>query len=133
MGMRRLAKSSAKAFRAGRVPPVAVVVSRYNASVTDRLLDGAMLEFASRSGRDRDLLVIDSPGRFELPALALAAARTESFAGVVALGCIIKGETIHDRVLADAIAKALLDVTIATGVPVAFGVLTVDTPSQAEA
>lgn len=133
MGLRRLAKFASKSLRAGRVPPVAVVVSRYNASITDRLLDGAMLEYASHGGRGRDLLVIDAPGSFELPVLALAAAETQRFSGIVALGCIIKGETMHDRVIADAIARGLIDVTLATGVPVAFGVLTVDTPEQAEA
>ncbi len=80
-----------------------------------------------------ELEVIPAPGSFELPALALAAANAGRFDGIVALGCLIKGETIHDRVIADAVAHGLVQVNIATGVPVTFGVLTVDTPEQAQA
>jgi 6,7-dimethyl-8-ribityllumazine synthase len=75
--------------------------------------------------------VIEAPGSYELPALSLAAA-ARGYDGVVALGCIIKGETIHDEVIAHAVAKGLIDVTMTTGVPVALGVLTVKTPRQAK-
>lgn len=114
-------------------PTVAVVVSRYNASVTDALLEGALAAYAARGGRRDDVRVVPAPGSYELPALALAAARTGRFAGVVALGCLIKGETSHDRHIAAAVASGLVQVTIATGVPATFGVLTVDTPAQAAA
>ena len=77
--------------------------------------------------------VISAPGSFELPALAVAAARTGEFAGVLALGCIIKGETSHDQYLAQAVAMGLVQATIATNVPVSFGVLTVDSLEQARA
>jgi 6,7-dimethyl-8-ribityllumazine synthase len=115
------------------VPPVAIVVSRYNATITDRLREGAVLEYERRGGRRGDLAIADAPGAFELPALALAAARGGRYLGVVALGCIIKGETSHDRYIAHAVANGLVAVTVATGVPTAFGVLTVDTVGQAEA
>lgn len=112
-------------------PPVAVVVSRYNESVTHALLVGAIQEYEDCGGRREDVTVLDAPGAYELPALALAAARTGRIAGVVGLGCLIKGETSHDRYIADAVAHGLVSVTIETGVPCAFGVLTVDTPGQA--
>lgn len=114
-------------------PRIAIVVSRYNASVTDRLRDGALSQYAQRFPRTTEpgVVLIDAPGAFELPALALGAALTGRFEGVVALGCLIKGETSHDRYIAQAVAQGLVQVTIATGVPVAFGVLTVDTPQQA--
>lgn len=137
MGSKKVGKLAIKALKTGRQPPVAVVVSRYNASITDRLLDGAMLEYAGRGGRDRDLLVVDAPGAYELPAIALALAerdgKSDKVAGVVALGCIIKGETIHDRVIADAIAQGLVGVTLKTGVPVALGVITAESAEQAAA
>jgi 6,7-dimethyl-8-ribityllumazine synthase len=119
--------------RPPKAPLVAVVVSRYNASVTDKLLDGAREAYARRGGLLEDLTVITAPGAYELPALALAAARTGRFRGVVTLGCLIKGETRHDRYIAEAVAQGLVNVTIATGVPAAFGLLTVDTPEQARA
>lgn len=112
-------------------PPVAVVVSRYNESVTHALLAGAIGEYEDCGGDPADVLVLDAPGAYELPALALAAARTGKVSGVVGLGCLIKGETSHDRYIADAVAHGLVSVTIATGVPCTFGVLTVDTPAQA--
>lgn len=118
---------------AGAIPPVAVVVSRYNSTVTSSLLDGAKRAFAQRGGREQGLSVVEAPGAFELPALCLAAARTGRFAGVVALGCLVKGETRHDRYIAGAVAQGLVDITVATGVPVCFGVLTVDTVEQAVA
>jgi len=111
---------------------VAIVVSRYNASITDALLAGARAAFAQSGGGDDLLTVIDSPGSYELPVLVDAAAESGRFAGVVALGCIIKGETSHDHHLASAVAHGLINVSLLTGVPVAFGVLTVDTPKQAK-
>jgi 6,7-dimethyl-8-ribityllumazine synthase len=125
-------RRSASSSRAS-APALAVVVSRYNASVTDRLLAGARDVYAEFGGNPASLQVIAAPGSYELPALALAAARTGRFRGVLALGCLIKGETRHDRYIAEAVAHGLVSVTIATGLPVAFGVLTVDTPEQAEA
>jgi 6,7-dimethyl-8-ribityllumazine synthase len=109
---------------------VAVIVSRYNASITDKLLEGARNTFQVHGPGGR-LEVIPAPGAFELPALALAAAQSNRFDGIAALGCLIRGETTHDRVIADAVAHGLVQVTIATGIPVTFGVLTADTPEQA--
>ncbi len=113
------------------VPPIAIVVSRYNGGVTSRLLEGAQEAYARRGGDAAHLGVIEAPGAFELVALSLAAARGGVWAGVLAIGCIVRGETSHDRVLADAVAGGLVDVTVATGVPVSFGVLTVDNNDQA--
>jgi 6,7-dimethyl-8-ribityllumazine synthase len=112
-------------------PRVAVIVSRYNGSVTGALLEGARSEYRVRGGDPADLDVFEAPGTYELPVLALAAAETGRYRGVVALGCLIKGETRHDRYIADAVAHGLVQVSLQTGVPVAFGVLTVNSPKQA--
>ncbi len=110
---------------------VAVVVSRYNGSITGKLLDGALAAYRDAGGDPAAVIVVDAPGAYELVALSNAAARTGRFAGVVALGCIIRGDTDHDRYIAGAVASGLAEVTVATGVPVAFGVLTVNTVRQA--
>lgn len=115
------------------LPRIAVVVSRYNASVTDRLVEGAIAEYVRRGGQESLVSVYEAPGAYELPALCLAAAETGRFRGVVALGCLIRGETRHDRYIADAVAHGLMQVSIQTGVPAAFGVLTVESPKQARA
>lgn len=112
---------------------IAVVVSRYNALITERLYEGAEQLFRSRAAKGSSIVRVDAPGSFELPALCLAAAATQAFDGVVALGCIIKGETIHDRVIADAIATGILNATLASGVPIAFGVITAENEDQAHA
>lgn len=108
-----------------------MVVSRYNATVTDRLVLGAIETAVRRTGRTPE--VFDAPGAFELPVLCDAAARSGRFSGVVALGCLIRGETIHDRVIADSVAGAIQASMLKTGVPIAFGVLTVENAAQAEA
>ncbi|HZW08515.1 MAG TPA: 6,7-dimethyl-8-ribityllumazine synthase [Phycisphaerales bacterium] len=117
----------------GTLPPIALVVAQYNASVTSRLRDAALEAYAEAGGDPASVTVVEAPGSFELPAIALAAARTGRFAGVVALGCIIQGETSHNRYIAEAVANGLIQVTLQTGVPATFGVLTVESAGQAYA
>ncbi len=111
---------------------VAIVVSRYNAFITDRLLEGARDEFVELGGRASALTVLHAPGSFELPQIASAAAHSGGFDAVVALGCLIKGETRHDEYIAQAVALGLTQASVGSGVAVSFGVLTVDTQAQAE-
>ena len=112
---------------------VTVVVSRWNAPVTDRLLAGA-LEVLLRSGvAEADVTVVEVPGAFELPQAAATAAAAGRTDAVVALGCLVQGETDHDRIIADACARGLMDVALATAVPVTFGVITARTQAQADA
>ncbi|HYD01835.1 MAG TPA: 6,7-dimethyl-8-ribityllumazine synthase [Phycisphaerales bacterium] len=115
-------------------PRIAVVVSRYNWTVTGKLLEGARKAFASATGSPLlDTDIYFAPGAFEVVALSNAAAESRVFDGVVALGCIIKGETSHDEVLGHAVTQALANIPLVTGVPVTLGVLTVNTPKQAAA
>lgn len=114
-------------------PPVALVVAQYNASVTSRLHDGALSAYAEAGGDPASVTVIEAPGAFELPTLCAVVARSGRCAGVVALGCIIEGETSHGDHIARAVACGLVDVSLQTGIPVSFGVLTVDTAGQAHA
>lgn len=113
------------------LPSVGVVVSRYNDSVTSRLLAGALDEYARRGGDAEEVRVAEAPGAFELPVIAKALLESEPLGAVVALGCIIRGETEHHRYLGDAVAKGLMDLALEAGVPVGFGVLTVDHAQEA--
>jgi len=112
---------------------VAIVCSRYNDWITDPLLEGAISEYQRRRGSESGLVVIEASGSFEVPVLVRHAAVGGQFDAVVALGCIIKGETSHDLHLATSVSNALMDISRETGVPVGFGILTVDTVEQAEA
>jgi len=115
------------------IPPIGIVVSRYNTPLTERLLAGAREAYAQRGGDPETLGVIEAPGAFELAALCLAAAHAGLYEGLVALGCVIRGQTDHDRYIASAIAHGLVDVTLQTGVPVSFGVITASNDEQAAA
>jgi len=112
---------------------VAVVVARFNGEITSRLLESA-LEALEHAGVDKDAItVVPVPGAFELPLAAMAFAKTRRYGCVVALGCVIRGETPHFDYVAGEAASGLQLAALETGVPVAFGVLTVETADQAEA
>jgi 6,7-dimethyl-8-ribityllumazine synthase len=112
---------------------VAVVVAKFNGDVTSRLLERALAEL-EEAGVDRDAVtVVPVPGAFELPLAAMALAKSRKYACIVALGCVIRGETAHFEYVAGEAASGLQLAAIETGVPVSFGVLTTDTAEQAEA
>jgi 6,7-dimethyl-8-ribityllumazine synthase len=111
---------------------VGIVVSRFNGSVTSRLLTGALAEL-EEAGVARDAItVMPVPGAFELPLAAMALAKTRRYACIVALGCVIRGDTPHFDLVAGEAASGLQLAALETGVPVAFGVLTLAEAEQAE-
>src|SRR6266571_2953574 len=110
---------------------VAVVRSRYHAAVVDGLLAGAREALRQLGATDRDVVLTDVPGAFELPLAAAGAARSGRFDAVVALGAVIKGETDHYEHIAREASHGLAAVSRETGVPVGFGVLTVAREEQA--
>jgi len=112
---------------------VGVVVSRFNGGVTNRML-AAALEALAAAGVSQDAVtVVPVPGAFELPLAAMALAKTRRYACIVALGAIVRGETPHFDYVASECASGLQLAGIETGVPVSFGVLTVENVDQAEA
>ncbi len=112
---------------------VGVVVSRFNGGVTDRMLRSA-LDALLEAGVSQDAItVMPVPGAFELPLAAMALAKTRRYACIVALGAIVRGETPHFEYVASECASGLQLAGIETGVPVSFGVLTVENVDQAEA
>jgi 6,7-dimethyl-8-ribityllumazine synthase len=109
----------------------AVVVSRYNDFVTERLLTGAREGLATGGVADADVTVLRVPGAYEIPIAAQRAAETGRFAAVVALGCLIRGATPHFDYIASAVSHGLTAAAAATGVPIAFGVLTTNSAEEA--
>jgi 6,7-dimethyl-8-ribityllumazine synthase len=112
---------------------VAIVAARFNGEITNKLLEAALRELDEAGVRRDAVTVMPVPGAFELPLAAMALAKTRRFACVVALGCIVRGETPHFEFIASEAASGLQLAALETGVPVAFGVLTVDMIEQAEA
>jgi 6,7-dimethyl-8-ribityllumazine synthase len=112
---------------------VAIVASRFNGEITNKLLEAALEELHEAGVRREAITVMPVPGAFELPLAAMALAKTRRYACVVALGCVVRGETPHFDFIASEAASGLQLAALETGVPVAFGVLTVDVVEQAEA
>jgi 6,7-dimethyl-8-ribityllumazine synthase len=112
---------------------VGIVVARFNGSVTSRLLSRALDELETAGVPREAITVMVVPGAFELPIAATALAKTRRFACIVALGCVIRGDTPHFDYVASEAASGLQLASLETGVPVAFGVLTLERVEQAEA
>jgi 6,7-dimethyl-8-ribityllumazine synthase len=112
---------------------VAIVASRFNGEITNKLLESALAELEEAGVSRAAITVMPVPGAFELPLAAMALAKTRRYACVVALGCVVRGETPHFDFIASEAASGLQLAALETGVPVAFGVLTVDMVEQAEA
>jgi 6,7-dimethyl-8-ribityllumazine synthase len=109
----------------------AVVVSKYNDFVTDRLQTGA-LEALATAGVNRDeVTVVRVPGAYELPLAAQHAAESGRFDAVVCLGCLIRGETPHFEYISSAVSHGLTTAAAATGIPITFGVLTTNSVEEA--
>ena len=111
---------------------MAITVGQFNGDITSRLLDGA-LEALAEAGVARERIdVLPVPGAFELPLGAMALAKTRRYSCVIALGCVIRGDTPHFEYVAAEAASGVQLAGLETGVPVAFGVLTCDSRRQAE-
>jgi 6,7-dimethyl-8-ribityllumazine synthase len=111
---------------------VGIVVSRFNGAVTGKLLEGALAELESAGVAREAITVMPVPGAFELPIAAMALAKTRRYACIVALGCVIRGDTPHFDFVAGEAASGLQLAALETGVPVAFGVLTLEQADQAD-
>jgi 6,7-dimethyl-8-ribityllumazine synthase len=109
----------------------AVVVSKYNDFVTDRLQAAAMSTLASAGVASTDITVVRVPGAFEIPLAAQHAAESGRFDAVVCLGCLIRGETAHFEYISSAVSHGLTTAAAATGIPMAFGVLTTNSVEEA--
>lgn len=110
---------------------VAIVVSRFNDFVTERLLEGAREALAEQHLGDDDIELLRVPGAFEIPIAAQRVAETGRVEAVICLGCLIRGATPHFEYIASAVAHGITTAASATGVPMAFGVLTTNSVEEA--
>jgi 6,7-dimethyl-8-ribityllumazine synthase len=109
----------------------AIVVSRWNAVITDRLLQGSLDALYRSGARRNDVEVLRVPGAWEIPAAAARAAESANFDAVITLGCLIRGETAHYEAIYNEVARGIGQSQHSTGIPHAFGVLTCETLEQA--
>lgn len=109
----------------------ALVVSRFNSFITERLLDGALLALRQAGVSKSDYEVVRVPGAFEIPSASRSLAESGKFDGIICLGCLLRGGTLHYEVIANEVTRGVGQSAQETGVPHGFGVLTCDTLEQA--
>jgi len=109
----------------------AIVVARWNESITSKLLDGAIETLLAKGIAESAIDVAWVPGSWELPVIAEQFAQSLRYQAVLALGAVIRGETTHDQHINRAVSESLADIAVRTGVPVLFGLLTCETMEQA--
>ncbi len=127
--MKRDARAIAPPDRSGK--RFALVVARFHPEIADALLDGARRALRDCNVRDADVAIHDVPGCFEIPLRCRNLIEAERFDGLVALGVVIQGQTPHFSFVAGECARGIMEVQLATGVPIGFGVLTTLTLEQA--
>lgn len=110
---------------------IGIAMSRFNADVGEGLLGGCTAELLRLGVRDSDMQIVTVPGALELPLVLQTMAQSERFDALVALGCVIRGETYHFEIVSNDSARGITDVQLATGVPIANGVLTTEDDDQA--
>lgn len=110
----------------------AIVCAKWNHSITDRLLDAAVATLKRGGVGEERITVARVPGTFELPVIASRFAGSGDYDAVICLGAVIRGDTDHNRYINASVAQALQTIACETGVPTLFGVLTCNTPEQAE-
>lgn len=108
-----------------------IIVSRFNSFIGERLLEGALDALVRHGGDDGDIDVVRVPGAFEIPLTAQKLVQKGTYDAVICLGAVIRGSTPHFDYVAAEVSKGVAHVSLATGVPVVFGVLTTDTIEQA--
>lgn len=109
---------------------IGIAVSRFNDFITSRLLDGAVDALVRHGVKDADVSVAKAPGAFELPLVVKKLAASGKFDAVIALGAVIRGATSHYQLVASEVTKGVAQAMLDTGVPISFGVLTVETIEQ---
>jgi len=109
----------------------AIVIARFNAFISEKLLEGALDGFKRHGVKDDEITVAWTPGAYEIPLVAKKLAASKKYDAVVALGAVIRGSTAHFDYVAGEAAKGVAHASMETGVPVIFGVLTTDTIEQA--
>ncbi len=110
---------------------IGIVVSRWNSSITERMLQGALKALKGNGIKETDIIVSRCPGSFELPLAIESMLDSKPVDGIIALGVVIRGGTPHFEYVCDAVTRGIMDINLASKKPVAFGVLTTDDVKQA--
>jgi len=117
--------------RASKNAKIAIAVSEYNSEITQTLLESCRTELVDRGVFSKDIKIVTVPGAFELPSACQRLAASKKYDAVIALGAIVRGETLHFDLIAFAAADGIMKISLDYNIPVIFGVLATDTVAQA--
>lgn len=131
--MQKLSKKIQPTIKNASKLKIGIVVSPYYKEIADTLLAGALTTLKEWNVKPKNIFVASVAGSFEIPYGCIALLKKRKLDALVTLGCIVKGETNHDQIIAEAVARGLIDLTLDTKIPITFGVLTVNTLAQAKA
>jgi 6,7-dimethyl-8-ribityllumazine synthase len=109
----------------------ALIVSKFNSSITDRLLEGALEALATTGAQEEQIIIYRVPGSFEIPQMARKVAESGSYDAIICLGAVLRGETFHFELISEECAHGIQQVAADFSIPVTFGVVTADTVEQA--
>lgn len=115
----------------GKDRKFAIVVSRFNDFITSKLVDGALDCLLRHEVKDEDITLIKVPGAFEIPLAAQKLAESKKYDGVICLGAVIRGATTHYDYVCNEVSKGIAKITLDTGLPVGFGIVTTENIEQA--
>lgn len=130
--MQRGEYQKAREAKDGSKLSIGIVVSSFNTDITEPMLEGALATLKEWSVKDENITVFRVPGSFELPYGCLKLIKEKRPDGIIAIGCVIKGDTEHDRYIATATADGLMRLTLDHALPISFGVITTNTLEQAQ-
>lgn len=130
--MKNAKKGTAKVIDGSKLK-IGIVVSQFNNDITESMLEGAMKTLEENMVREKNIKVVRVPGSFEIPLACLRLAMAKKYDALIALGCVIKGETDHYYYIADATTDGVMEIILDYNLPIGFGVLTCNNLKQAEA
>jgi 6,7-dimethyl-8-ribityllumazine synthase len=129
---KNLSETTNAVFENAATYMIGIVVSEYHSAICNKLLDGALQTLTEYGVDERHVAVVYAPGSFEIPLAARWLFDADDFDAIICLGCVIKGDTEHDRYINESISNALMKMSIEDACPYLFGVLTVNSEEQAE-
>lgn len=130
--MQRNIKNESKVNFDGKKVRVAIVVSAFNADITEPMLQGAVEELKVKGVQEKNIEVVRVPGGFEIPIACQRLAMTKKYKGIIAIGCVIRGDTDHYMYIANESARGVMDVMLKYNIPISNAILTVNTLEQAQ-
>lgn len=129
---RNIKKTQDSKFKILDSTKIGIVVSSYNSDVTFPMRDGAIQTLKDAGVKEKNIFIFEAPGGFEIPIICQKAIKSKKLNGVIAIGCVIKGDTDHYHFIAQESTRGIMDVMLKTGVPITNAILTVNNLEQAK-